>query len=459
MNQEDSIDLSPVERRAAASLAAVFAVRMLGLFLILPVFALYAEHLPDTTPVLVGLAIGAYGLTQALLQIPFGMLSDRIGRKPVILGGLLIFALGSVVAATADGIGQIILGRVLQGSGAIAAAILALAADLTREQVRTRAMSFIGISIGMAFALSLLLGPLLDAWVGVPGIFWITAGLALTGALIVAVVVPTPARVRRHRDAEAVAGQFGFVLRQPDLLRLDASVLILHMGMTALFLAFPFSLVDAGVPPHWHWLVYLPVMVLAMGAMVPFVIIAEKRRRMRTVFLGAIAALGLAQALFWGLGHHLWGLVAGLLAFFTAFNVLEATLPSWISKIAPVQAKGTAMGVYSSSQFVGAFFGGLLGGWMHHHLGVGGVYLFGLGAALVWLALAAGLSDPRYLSNELLPVGALDPREAADLEQALRRVPGVMEAVVETDEGTAYLKVNKDRLDREALHHVMANSA
>ncbi|MCG7916217.1 MAG: MFS transporter [Candidatus Thiodiazotropha taylori] len=443
--------LNATERRAAYSLSGLFSLRMLGLFLILPVFALYAEGLPDVTPLLVGIAIGIYGLTQALLQIPFGMLSDRIGRKPVLIGGLLVFALGSVVAATSETIYGIIIGRALQGSGAIAAVIMALAADLSREQRRLRMMAIIGISIGFAFAVALILGPILNSWIGVPGIFWLTAVLALSGVAIVVFVVPTPKESHFHRDAEAVPSQFGKVLADPELLRLDLGILTLHMTLTAMFLAYPLSLRDLGMASESHWQVYLPVMLLSMVMMVPFVIIAESRRRMRPVFLGGIAALALASVLLYGFSHQLLALVAGLFIFFTAFNLLEATLPSLIAKAAPGERKGTAMGVYSSSQFIGAFLGGALGGWIHTHYGNEGVFLLCGAMALVWLLIARGMPNPSYLSNYLLPVGKLDESEVTSLAAKLMAIDGVDDAVIIAEDEVAYLKVDLQVVDQQVL--------
>jgi predicted MFS family arabinose efflux permease len=449
--QSSDNGLNAIEKRAAYSLSGIFSLRMLGLFLILPVFALYAEELPHVTPLLVGIAIGVYGLTQALLQIPFGMLSDRIGRKPVLVGGLLIFALGSAVAASSDSIYGIIAGRALQGSGAIAAVIMALAADLSREQRRLRMMAIIGISIGVAFAISLIMGPVLNNWIGVPGIFWLTTVLALVGVVIVIFVVPTPKKSHFHRDAEAVPGQIGQVLRDPELLRLDFGILTLHMCLTATFLAYPLALRDLGMASKSHWMVYLPVMLSSMMAMVPFIILAESRRRMRTVFLSAIAALAVASTALFEFSHSLIVMVVSLFVFFTAFNLLEATLPSLIAKIAPGERKGTAMGVYSSSQFIGAFLGGALGGWFHTHYGNEGTFLMCGGMALLWLLFAWGMHDPTYLSNYLLPVGDLDEGEVGNLVAKLMAIDGVNDAVIIAEDGVAYLKVDLGVVDRKRL--------
>lgn len=453
--------MSPVhmtagEQRAAVSLAAIFALRMLGLFMILPVFALYAEELEGVTSTQVGIAIGAYGLTQALLQLPFGMLSDRIGRKPVIAGGLLIFALGSVVAALATTIEGVILGRALQGAGAVAAAVMALAADLTREEHRTRAMAVIGMSIGLSFVVAMVAGPLLNQWIGVPGIFALTAVLAIGGIGLLYLAVPTPHSSVFHRDAEAEPAQFGRVLRDGQLLRLDFGILVLHLVLTACFVVLPLDLRDAGFAPERHWQLYLPVMVAAMALAVPFIIIAEKRRRMKQVFSGAVAVLLLSLlALVWG-HNHFWAIALLLLSFFTAFSLLEATLPSLVSKVAPAQSKGTAMGVYTSSQFIGAFLGGASGGLIHDHFGNGGVFLFCSALAALWLLAALSMREPRYLAVEMLRVGALDAGGAAALEQRLLALRGVAEANVNVDDGIAYLKVDSRVVDRDALSQFSA---
>ena len=394
MEKKEKEGLNPLERRATLGLAAIYGSRMLGLFLILPVFALYAEHLPSATPVLTGIAIGIYGLTQAALQIPFGLASDRIGRKPVIVAGLILFAAGSVVAATADDIWMIIAGRALQGSGAIAAAVMALLADLTRDSHRTRAMATVGVTIGFSFTVALIAGPLFNAWIGVPGLFWLTAILALVAIAILLGVIPTPERSSVHAEAEPVPALFGKVLKNPQLLRLDLGIFCLHLVLTALFLAVPLELVEAGLAAERHAWLYLPVMLGGMGLMVPFVIKAEKGGKMKEVFLGAVGLLGLAQIGLYAMEGSLWGLGLALLAFFTAFNLLEATLPSLVSRLAPGAIRGTAMGVYSTSQFTGAFMGGLTGGWVHQHYGTTMVFVTSAIVTLIWLLAAQGMEVP-----------------------------------------------------------------
>ncbi len=452
MKHQEQAGLTSLEKRATAGLVGVYGVRMLGLFLILPVFALYAQHLKGVTPTLIGVAIGIYGLTQAMLQIPLGMLSDRIGRKPVMLGGLAVFAIGSIVAAVSDSIHGVIIGRALQGSGAIAAATLALLADLTRDSIRARVMALVGMSIGLAFAIAMVAGPMLDDLIGVDGIFWLTAVLAGLAAVIVIKVIPTPATTRIRRDTETVWTDLGQVLVNPELLRLDLGIFALHLMLTASWVVIPVQLVEhLQFPSARHWELYLPVMVLSVVAMFPFVIYAEKYHKMKPVFVGAVAVLVIAEFLMSWEVVNLWGLAFALWVFFSAFNLLEATLPSLVAKTSPTQLKGTAMGVYSTSQFMGIFVGGSVGGWVYEHYGIAAVFLFCAAVALIWLLAAATMAQPRYLSSYSLEVGEQDPRSASELAADLMSISGVAEAIVIAEEGMAYLKVNLKDLDREAL--------
>jgi len=446
--------MSAQERHAAFSLAGIFSFRMMGLFMILPVFSLYAEHLGGvrTAPVLIGLAIGIYGLTQALLQIPFGMLSDRIGRKPVITVGLLLFAAGSVVAAMADSITGIIIGRALQGSGAIAATVMAMAADLTREEHRTKAMAVIGMSIGLSFALSLALGPILNHWIGVPGIFWLTALLAFGGIALLYFVVPTPAHSGFHHDTEADPSLFSTVIKNRDLLRLDSGIFLLHLVLTASFVALPFALRDyAGIATAHHGYLYLPVLLVSLGLMVPLVIVAEKRRRIKSVFMTAILLLGVSELGLLLFFRHITGVVVSLLLFFIAFNVLEALLPSLIVKYAPAEMKGTAMGVYSTSQFLGAFMGGVLGGGLYGLAGLPGVFGACALAAGLWLWLAKGMSPPRYLSSHMVRTGRIDTGQAAQIEADLAAIEGVAEVVCVAADEVVYLKIDSRVVEKSVL--------
>ena len=444
--------MTRLEWRASLSLAAIYMLRMLGMFLILPVFSVLARDLPDATPVLVGLAISAYGLTQAVFQIPFGYWSDRFGRKPVITLGLLLFVLGSALAAVSDSINGIIFGRALQGAGAVAAVVMALAADLTREEHRTKAMALIGISIGISFAVSMVLGPVLSQWMGLKGLFWLITVLALLSIVVLHVAVPTPVVSRFHRDTQLRSASLAEVFGNPELLRLNYGIFSLHLILTATFVVVPLIIQDRlAVPTADHWHLYLPVFILAILSMVPFVILAEKKRKMKPVFLAFISLIGLSNLGFLVLSDRYWGVFGLLYVFFTGFNLLEATLPSMVSKIAPPDQKGTAMGVYSTSQFLGAFIGGVGAGWIHGHYGLTQVFVFAAIAAFLWLIVAAFMAPPRHLSSLLLNIEAIPPTEAEPLNRRLLSVPGVAEAVVVPEDGVAYLKIDKPRLDRDAL--------
>jgi predicted MFS family arabinose efflux permease len=450
--------MKPQEFRAAAALAAVFSVRLLGLFMIYPVFAAYAGTLTGATPYLIGEALGIYGLSQGLLQIPFGLLSDRIGRKVMIIFGLALFGAGSAMAGVSTTIGGVIVGRAVQGAGAVGSVILALVADLTGEDSRTAAMATVGITIGASFVVALLAGPVVANFIGVAGIFWLMVALALVGMAITQFVVPNPPRIRVHRDAEAVPALLGAVLRNRELLRLDLGIFALHAMLTASFLVVPDLLHSTvGVDVHDQWIVYLPVLLVSIAAMVPAIIVAEKYRRMKGVFVGAVLTLVASQImLFYGAGN-VFVLLAALVVFFSAFNVMEASLPSLITKVAPPDVKGTAMGVYSSLQFLGIFVGGIIGGVAHQHGGSAGVFALTTILAIIWLIGAAGMAQPSYLTTRLVPIAANDLSDAAGLAAKLRQVPGVAEAVIIAEEGVAYLKVDAKSFDAATAEAVAGN--
>jgi MFS family permease len=434
------------EFRAALSLAAVFSVRLLGLFMIYPVFAAYAEGLAGATPYLIGEALGIYGLSQGLLQIPFGLLSDRFGRKAMIVVGLTLFGIGSAVAATSSSISGVILGRALQGAGAVGSVILALVADLTSEENRTKAMAMVGITIGASFMIALVAGPIVATFIGVAGIFWLMVALALAGIAITEFVVPSPRRIRVHRDAEAVPALIGSVLKNAELLRLDIGIFVLHAMLTASFLVVPGLLhATLNVTSHDQWIVYLPVLVVSVVVMVPAIVVAEKYRRMKGVFVGAVIALAVSQAMLYVGAGNLFVLIAALVVFFSAFNVMEASLPSLVTKAAPPDAKGTAMGLYSSLQFLGIFAGGIIGGWAHQHGGSAAVFAITAAMTLVWLVAAATMAQPSYLTTRLVPIA--DGSDAEGLAARLRQVPGVADAVVIVEEKLAYLKVDSRAFD------------
>ncbi|NRH27100.1 MFS transporter [Pseudomonas sp. MS19] len=458
MHDLHSERMSGSETRAAGGLAMVFAFRMLGMFMVLPVLATYGMDLKGSTPALIGLAIGAYGLTQAFFQIPFGVISDRIGRRPVIYLGLLIFAAGSVLAAGADSIWGVIAGRVLQGAGAISAAVMALLSDLTREQHRTKSMAMIGMSIGLSFAVAMVVGPLLTRAFGLSGLFLATAGLAIVGMLIIAFVVPSSAGPLQHRESGVAKKALIPILKNPDLLRLDLGILALHAILMASFVALPLALVEQGnLPKEQHWWVYLTALLIGFFGMVPFIIYAEKKRQMKRVLVGAVAVLMLCELYFFEFGTSLQALVIGQVVFFTAFNLLEASLPSLISKVAPAGGKGTAMGVYSTSQFLGAAIGGIVGGWMYQHYGLSGVFIGCAAMALLWLIFAVNMKEPPYVTSLRLPLSAASLQDVGLVERLMAE-PGVADAVVVADESAIYIKVDTQQLDRPSLDRLIGSA-
>lgn len=380
--------MTPIERRSVGSLAAIYASRMLGMFLMLPVLALHAQTLPDYSPALLGLAMGAYGLTQAVLQIPFGRWSDRFGRKPLITIGLLFYAVGSLMGMFAHSVAALALARGVQGAGAVSASVTALMADLTRPEVRTRSMAVIGISIGLSFVLALILAPALDAAVGVPGIFAIMLGMAILGLLLLHLAVPAePARTGGN-ESRKLSGLLEIV-RRPELRPLYFGMFALHAIMTATFISVPQVLeTNLGIPSEAHWKVYLGVFLASIVGTVPLVLKTERSGGAGMLFVAAVALTGVSQALL-GLDHvHLWVVLGALVLFFAVFNYLEARLPALLTNAAPAADRGAALGVFATAQFLGAFFGGVSGGMLLGWFGIAGVFWGAAVMAFGWAAIA-----------------------------------------------------------------------
>lgn len=451
------MQLLKTEKRAAFSLALVYAMRMMGLFMVLPVFTLYADQYQGVTPALMGLAIGVYGLTQGLLQVPFGMMSDKFGRKHLIVFGLLLFLAGSIVAALATSIYGIILGRALQGMGAIASVVMALAADLSRDEVRIRLMAVIGMSIGVAFMTSMALGPFLAVTFGLSGIFWINAGFSVLGILVVMWVTPTPVQSHFQRDAQLDLKALGLVLRDKELLKVNIGVLILHLSLSATFVVFPLILRDQlHVPVEQHWKTYLEVFVSSLFAMVPLIIVAEKHQKIKSMMMVGVGLLVLSAL---GMQFAASYIVMAFLMFlfFAGFNFLESVLPSLISKLSPAGNKGTAMGVYSSFQFFGAFLGGALGGWVMGAWGITQVYLLALVLFIVWFAVVSMMKNPKSLSSYSINFGEQNIENIDQYKDQLMSLDGVNDVSIFIEDKMAYLKIDKKVFDETQLYHIKPN--
>lgn len=442
------------ELRATWGLGLLFALRMLGMFMVLPVLTTYGHEFPGATPALIGIAIGVYGFTQALCQIPLGFLSDRQGRLRVIVAGLLLFALGSVVAALADSIWGIIVGRALQGAGAISAAVMALLADLTREQHRSKAMAVIGMSFGVTFAVAMIVGPIFARSFGVSFLFWAIAALAILAIGVVLFVVPQPTAHQPDRESALVPGGVRHVLTQPRLLRLNLGIFCLHLLLMSSFIALPAALESAGMVRANQWQAYLWTMLISFLPVLPIIIYAEKYRRMRRVFLGTILLLLGCELLLWGGGDSWLGLIIGMQLFFIAFNLMEALLPSLVSKEAPAGFKGTAMGIYSTAQFLGVGVGGSLGGYLLGMVGSSGVFVFAAMLALLWWVIARPMPEPAYVKSMRLMLPATSSSQLEALQLRLQQQPGVQEVAFLAQEQAAFIKVDTretSRLELEAL--------
>ncbi|MEG0195975.1 MAG: MFS transporter [Acinetobacter sp.] len=447
--------MNALERRSTFALSSIFALRMLGLFMIIPVFSVAGQSYQGATPALIGLAVGVYGLTQAILQIPFSLLADRFSRKPLVVLGLLLFALGGAVAAMSESIYGVIIGRAIAGGGAVSAVVMALLADITREEQRSKAMAVMGMSIGVSFMVAFSLGPWLTSLVGISGLFWVTT---IMGIAAISMLLLVPKVTRHHRNyQQGYVTQLKQVLKMGDLNRLHISVFALHLLLTAMFIYMPSQLIEfADIPLSRHGLVYLPLLVISLFFAFPSIILAEKYRKMRGIFLTAIGGivLGLLVLIFGFESKYI--LLLGLALFFIAFNVMEALLPSWLSKSAPIQSKATAMGVNASSQFLGAFFGGMIGGQLLilNNTSMGWGILTAI--AMVWLLISFGLVQPRYLSS--LVIRLPESKQTDEWTSQLLAIRGIEEVVVMPDQQVAYIKVDKQQIDdaaRQDLTHLL----
>ena len=447
----------PHEWRASTTLSGVYALRMLGMFLVLPVLAMYAASLPgaEDNKTLVGLAMGIYGLTQALLQLPLGIASDKFGRKKTIYAGLVVFAVGSFLAAAADPLPLLVAARAIQGAGAVSAAVTALLADLTRDGVRTRAMAMIGLSIGLTFSVSLVVAPMIADVVGVRGLFLLTGILTVASIGVVAFMTPDPEFSKLHEDTQAQPARIGEVLKNRQLLNLDFGIFALHAAQMALFTALPFAMTQLGLEKIQHWKVYLPSTVAGLVVMVPLIIIGETRNRLKQVFILGIVCIAAAQIGLLSGMHSIWLITVYLIVYFIGFNVLEASLPSMVSKIAPSDLKGTAMGVYNTMQSVGLFAGGAAGGLLFQKYGFVGVFAFCSTLMLLWLVLAVLSPAPKPVKNLSYPVGSVWQGNQEGLYRALSELEGVEDISFSFDRQTVYIKVLQKGFDQAAAEDII----
>ncbi len=446
--------MTPVELRAIWGLGVVFSLRMFGMFMVLPVLTTSGMALNGASAYLVGIAIGIYGLAQAIFQIPLGLISDRIGRKPVITYGLLIFVIGSLIAAISGSIWGVILGRALQGSGAIAAAAMALLSDLTREQNHTKAMAFIGVSFGITFAIAMVLGPVVSDAFGLHTLFWMIAILAFFGIGIILYIVPSTDKCTLNRESRILGGSLIKVLVNSRLLKLNISIMCLHILLILSFVALPMEIKKAGLSTNEHWKIYLITILISFATVAPLILYAEKYRRIKKMLTGCVATLFCAEVLFWYSIGNLRVTIAGIQLFFIAFNLIEAILPSLISKEAPASYKGTAMGAYSTSQFIGVAIGGGLGGWLYGLGGSESVFIAGIVLAALFFLIGNTIKEPPYISSLRLALSSMAAKDLF-LEGLLRAQPGVSEVVIVPEEYSVYIKVDVKQTSQSQLESLL----
>lgn len=425
-------------------IAAIFSFRMLGLFMLIPVFTVYATELTAATPVLIGLALGSYGLSQGLLQIPMGMLSDRFGRKPILTIGLLLFMAGSLLGALTDSIYGMILARIIQGTGAIGSVLIALLADLTPDEHRTKAMAIIGAAIGLSFSVAIVLSPGITQSFGLPGIFYFTTFLALAGLILLHVVIPTPQREPFHYDSETSAALIINVLKNRHLQRLNIGIFCQHFILTSTFFAIPLLLQQHIEDQHLSepWQFYLPLMFFSFLLMIPFMIFAERQQKIKPVFLAAVIITASCQGLLAFIHQHWTGLTILLFLYFVAFNFLEANLPSLVSRQADSKSKGTGMGVYSSAQFLGLFAGGVSAGLIFQQMHAQGIFLFNCLLALGWALIALFMKPNVYEITLIVPYKHSNKISAKILE-LIQSLDGVRKVVISEEEQAIYAQINK----------------
>jgi len=451
-----NLSFTSIEKRAAFSLASIYGLRMFGLFLVLPVLATYAVDYPGYSPFTVGLAIGIYGLTQAIFQIPLGLWSDRIGRKPVIVIGLVIFAFGSWVAGQAETMNQLIIGRALQGCGAIASALMAMAADVSREERRAQMMAVLGLSIGVAFVLSLISGPILAKQMQLSGLFNLTAILAILAIVAVFTLVPKIQQQIRQRDVLPAVAQLKQILKDRQLIRLDIGIFCLHFLLSSSFVVLPLLLIESGLAKEDHGWIYLPVMLIGFLGMLPGIIIAEKKKQHSKVMGIALIVLFLSQLTWMVSGNSLF-LIIGLALFFLGFNLLEAMLPSMISRFAPAAGKGTAMGLYSTSQFMGSFIGGVSAGILASQFGGSSVFVLGVVIVIIWGIVHYGQQNPPAISSIsiALNVAEADSNKTEQLVQELLKHQGIVEVLTLEKDNMLYLRFDTTVLDGKAAKQLV----